>query len=87
MHRLRLQTEMSHDRNADVDEPAHGIEDRAAAFELDRGRAALLQQPAGIAHRLFDADLIGQERHVGHDERALGAARHGAACDGASRRA
>jgi hypothetical protein len=37
-----------------------------------------LQKTAGIPHRLFDADLIREERHVGDDERPLGAACHGA---------
>ena len=41
VHRLRLQAEMAHDRNADVDEPAHDVEDRSAAFELHRRGAAL----------------------------------------------
>jgi hypothetical protein len=68
---------MPHDRNADVDEAAHDIEYRSAAFELHR-RGAALQEPAGIPHRFFDADLVGEERHVGDDERPLGAACHGA---------
>ena len=50
-------------------------DDRQAALDLDR-RGAGLQQAAGVAHRLLDAHLIGHERHVGHDERARGAAGH-----------
>ena len=34
VHRLRQESEMSHHRNADVDEPLDDVEDRAAAFEL-----------------------------------------------------
>ena len=51
----------------------------ASALELDGGGSALLQQSTGVAHGLGDADLVRQERHVGHDERTRGAARDGPA--------
>ena len=78
VHRLRLQSEVSHHRDADVHHPAHGIEHRTSTLELDGGGSALLEQPARVAHGLFDADLIREERHVGHDERARGAPHDGA---------
>ena len=74
MHGLRLQAEVAHHRNADVDQPLHDVDDRAAAFELHGGGAAFLKKPAGVADRFRDADLEGEKRHVGDDECALGAA-------------
>ena len=69
--RLREEPEMTHHRNTDVDEPAHHVDDWPAAFDLHRGGPALLKQPSRIPHRIGGADLIGEERHVGDDERAL----------------
>jgi hypothetical protein len=69
-HRLRLQAEVPHHRDADVDEPPHDVDAPAAAFELHGRGAAFLQQPARIAYRLSDADLIREKRHVDDDERA-----------------
>ena len=74
--RLRLQTEVAHHRDADVDEALDDVEDRQAAFDLDRRRAAFLQQPAGVAHRFGDAHLVAEERHVGNHQRPFGAAAH-----------
>jgi hypothetical protein len=76
--RLGQHAEVSHHRNADVDQTADHIEHGAAAFDLDRSRATFLQQPAGIADRFADGDLVAQKRHIGHDERTLGSAAHGA---------
>src|SRR3989338_1237084 len=77
VNRLREETEMPHDRYPDVDQPFHDVDDRAATFELDGGRAAFLYQAPGVAHGLARADLVRQERHVRDDECALGAAAHG----------
>ena len=47
MHRLRLQAEVAHHRNADVDQPPHDVDDRPAAFELHRrGAASCSSRPA-----------------------------------------
>ena len=73
MHRLRRQPQMAHHGNADLHQPRSGLDDSASALELDGRRAALLDQPSRIAKRLGHAHLVGHERHVGHDQRALGA--------------
>ena len=74
MDRLREQPEMSHHGNADIDEPLHHVDNRAAALELHRRRTAFLHQPAGVAQRFGGSNLICQKRHIGDDERGLSAA-------------
>ena len=49
-----------------------------AALELHGVRAGLLHEPHGGVQGLLGAVLVGAERHVGDDERALHRARHGA---------
>ena len=52
--------------------------ERDAALDLDRLRAAVLEEGAGVGHRLLDRDAVGQEGHVADDERASRAAHDGA---------
>ena len=50
---LRGQTEVSHDRDARVDEPAHGGGERRPAFQLDGFGEAFLQQSTAVAQGVF----------------------------------
>ena len=47
-----------------------------AALELHRLGAALLDQAAGVGHRVGRAHLVGQERQVGDEQRAAPRPRH-----------
>ena len=67
---------MSHHRNSDIDKALRGVRNLAAAFDLYRRRSALLNQPAGVAHRFFHAELKREERHVGHNQGPLGTPAH-----------
>ena len=78
MDRLRRQAKMSHNRNADIDQPLCRIPDLAsAAFDLHGRRPALLNQPAGISHGFFHVELEGKKRHVSHDEGPFRASANG----------
>ena len=70
---------MRHHRNAAVDEIADGLGHAPAALELDGAAVGLLHHARGIAEGDRRALLVGAERHVDDDQRALGAAHHGAA--------
>jgi len=67
------------DRNAALDQKAHGLGGPAAAFELDHVRAGL-HQHAGAAQGLFARLLVGAEGQVanqpGHRLRAAQAVSH-----------
>ena len=77
VQRLGLEPEVAHYRDAHLHHATDGADDRQAALHLHRGGAGL-QQASSVADRLLDAHLIGHEGHVGHHERALSAAGHGA---------
>ena len=74
VHRLRSQAQMPHHRDG-----AHLRADFAPALELHGVRAAFLQKAAGVAHRVFNAHLVGEEGHVAYDECMRGSARDRAA--------
>ena len=69
---------MAHDRNLGVEDCLDGFDAlQLPAFDLDR-MGARLDEPAGVAHRLFVRDVIREVRHVADDERALRTAHDGA---------
>ena len=72
MHRLGRQAQVSHDGNSHLGQAARRLRYSPAAFDLHPGRAALLHQPAGVAHGIFNGHLIGEERHVDDHQRAPG---------------
>ena len=49
VNRLRSQPDMTHHRDVDRRDAPNRISDRAATFELDRFRAAFLDQATGVA--------------------------------------
>ena len=73
VHRLRLQPDVRHHRYAAFGQASNGVGDDLAAFELDRLRTALLQQPRCVAQRVGGVRLVSHERHVGDDQRSAGA--------------
>ena len=68
---LRRQPDMAHHRNAALGEIMDGFGHAGAAFQLDRGGAGFLDHARGIAEGDRRAFLVGAERHVDHDQRAL----------------
>ena len=74
--RLRGQPDMAHHRHAAADQERHRLRHVRAALQLDRAGAGLLQHARGVAERLLAAFLVGAERHVDDDQRALRAAHH-----------
>ena len=74
---LRRHADVSDDRNAGAGDRADAFGLIAAALELDRTGAALFDQANRGAQRVFVADLVGAEGHVGHDVRARRSARDG----------
>jgi hypothetical protein len=75
---LRGQPDVPHDREAGRCEPTNRLRDGASTFDLHRGGAAFLEEACRVAHGLLGRNLICQKRHVSHDQRATGGARHGA---------
>ena len=76
VHRLRGEPDVAHDRNARLRDAMHRLGDPNAALQLHRLRAGFLQEASSILQRLLNAEVVGEERHVGGDQRALGAAHH-----------
>ena len=74
--RLRRQADVAHHRHARADDRARARDRRAAALELDRVGAALLDEPHRVPDGLLVRLLVRAERHVGDHERPLRAARH-----------
>ena len=72
---LRRQAQVGADGHALAGQFGHPVGDLAAAFQLDHGRARL-QQPARGFHAGGPV-MVGQERHVGDQQRMLQAAGHG----------
>src|SRR5437870_13154824 len=68
---------MSHNRDSDLDQTPCSLRDLPPALNLYSSRPALLDQPAGIAHRLLEAELEREKRHIGHNQGALDATAHG----------
>ncbi len=68
---------MPHDGDPGLDDGVDGVAHVLAALELDAVGAALLEEAAGVPDRLLDRDLVGEERHVAHDEAVLARADDG----------
>jgi hypothetical protein len=67
---------MTHHRDARAHQGPDLRQPPAAAFELDRLRATLLEVPHRIRQRHLRAGLVTAERQVSHDERHPRAAHH-----------
>jgi hypothetical protein len=74
----RRQAEMSHHRNAGIDDAADPRQRASGALELHRVRARLFREPDRVGDGFVLRDLIRPERHVGDDERIRCAATHAA---------
>ena len=83
VHRLRCQADVTHDRDVDAGDGADRIGHVDAAFELHRVDVAFLDQAPGVVQRAsVDADLIGEERQVAHQQgAAAGASDHATMVD------
>ena len=68
--------DVAHDRDAGTHERLDDPAAAHAALDLDGPGARLAHEAAGVLERLLDRG-IGQEGHVAHDERPLGAPDHG----------
>ena len=76
---LRGEADVAHHRDAGADDRARAADrGRAAALELDRVAAGLLDHPHRGGDRLLVADLVGAERQVADQQRRAQAAAHGA---------
>ena len=76
VHGLRGEADVAHHRDAGVDEALDDLRRALSALQLDGAAAGLLHDPGGVAHRALPAGLVGAERHVDHDVRALCAAHY-----------
>ena len=76
--RLGRQADVALDRDPGVDDRAGALHGHAAAFELDRVDARLLDEALGGGDRLRVGGLVGAEGQVGDQERRLQPAAHGA---------
>jgi hypothetical protein len=74
VHGLRRQAEVAHDGDPPIDQRSRQLEQRA--FELDRVRTSLFEEPPGVADPVLDGGVIGHERHVAHDQGVRRAAGH-----------
>ena len=74
IHRLRCQAQVSADRDSRLDHMTDSRQHFLAALQFDSICSTLFQNPHGIAHRLFLADLITAEGHIHNDQRVLGCA-------------
>src|SRR5690606_30928291 len=77
VHRLRGEAEVAHHGDAGRDHRLDLRDDPAAALQLDRVRAGLLEEPGGGPQRLGHVRLVRAERQVGDHHGALGAADDG----------
>ena len=64
---------MAHDGDTDLDHAADEGDDMRAAFELDGGGSAFLEEPADVEHGFIGVPLVGHEGHVGDDDGLRGA--------------
>ena len=74
--RLRCQADMSHDRDAGVENCADPRERTACAFQLDRVRPGVFHEPYGVSQRFVLTQLVRAKRHVGDDECSSHTARY-----------
>src|SRR5438105_2823217 len=69
---LRREADVPHHRNAGPHQRVHRVEHLGAAtLDLHGTRSRLLNRASAVQHRTLDARLIGKERHIDDDERAL----------------
>jgi len=73
---LRGQPEMAHHRDAGPGQRLDLGQHAAAALQLDRLRASLLQVPHRAGQRGPRPGLVATERQIGHDQRRLRPAHH-----------
>ena len=67
--RLRRQPDVAHHRHAGAHDRAGALGGRAAALELDRVAARLLDEAVGGLDRLGVGGLVGAERQVADEQR------------------
>jgi hypothetical protein len=72
--RLRHETDMTHHRDSALGQERDGFTHPHASLELHGPASRLLHDARRIGKRLLARCLIGAERHVDHDQRALAAA-------------
>jgi hypothetical protein len=77
--RLRREADMRHHGDAALGQKRDGLRHAPAALELDGAATGLLEDARRRHEGLLPRRLIGTERHVDHDQRALRAAHHGVA--------
>ena len=66
---------MTHYRNAALIQSPHHIDHPTATFSFTAG-AAFLHQSTGVAHRIFDGNLIREKRQIGHNQRPFDTTAH-----------
>ena len=64
---LGSQADMAQDGDAILDERGNGVCTEGSALNLDAVRAGFLEETPGVGERLPGGDLVGHERHIGHD--------------------
>jgi hypothetical protein len=74
--RLRRQADMRHHRHAAFDQETNRLRHARAAFDLDGAAARFFEHARSIHEGLFLRALVGTERHVDDDQRALTATHH-----------
>jgi hypothetical protein len=67
---------VAHDGDPRVDDGLDGRVGVPASLHLHRGRPAFLEEATGAADGLGNGRLVGEERHVGHEQRAHAGAGH-----------
>ena len=70
MDRLRRQADMAHHGNIHIHDGLDNPGDVDPTFEFDGLGPAFLEQASGIGDRLTNTGLIGEKRHVAHNEGA-----------------
>src|SRR5262245_28073373 len=76
MNRLRGEANVSHDRDANLDDGLDRTWHRSTALEFHPLGTALLEEPPGIPDRLLPTYLIGEKRHVPDHQSTLATARN-----------
>ena len=77
VYRLGLQSEVRTHRNALTGEATHRLQLHGPSFQLHHLRPALFHQPAGVRNGLPRIH-VGQERHIGHQQRPTATTGHAA---------
>ena len=75
--RLRRQADVAHHRDPGADDRPRAVDRGAAALELDRVAAGLLDEALGVGDGLLVRLLVRAERHVADQERRAQAAADG----------